>query len=353
MTVLTTNLNAAALKPYWLRSTAICREKPLGATSATKATKVIEHPRSNSLSIQPAVTDSAQHDAPWRALYPFDSRWFFVDGRRLHYLDEGPRDAQRTLLFVHGNPTWSFHWRRLIESLRGEYRCIALDHLGCGLSDLQPRPLRLADHIVNLQKLVETLDLQRITLVAQDWGGAIGLGALLAERERFERIILFNTGAFRPWFIPWRIRACRGPVLGRLMVQGANAFSRAALTMTLARKSGLEPAVRSGYLAPYNSWRRRAAVYQFVRDIPSNDRHPTWQTLEAIERKLPQMADLPTLLVWGERDWCFNTRCLTRFVEEWPDADVVRLPDVGHWVVEDAPEEAEEAVRSFLRRTDP
>jgi haloalkane dehalogenase len=64
------------------------------------------------------------------------------------------------------------------------------------------------------------------------------------------------------------------------------------------------------------------------------------------------MADLPTLLVWGERDWCFNTRCLTRFVEEWPDADVVRLLDVGHWVVEDAPEEAEEAVRSFLHRTD-
>ena len=352
MSALTTNLAAAALKPYWLRPRATCREKPLQATRATEATTVTEHPRSSSLSIQPAVTDAPSHDAPWRSLYPFESRWLFVNDRRLHYLDEGPRDAERTLLFVHGNPTWSFHWRRLIQSLRGDYRCIAPDHMGCGLSDLQPRPLRLADHIANLRKLVESLDLQRVTLVAQDWGGAIGLGTLLAERERFERIVLFNTGAFRPWFIPWRIRACRGKVLGRLMLQGANAFSRAALTMTLARKKELEPEVRAGYLAPYNSWRRRDAVYQFVRDIPSNDRHPTWATLEGIERKLPQMADLPTLLVWGEQDWCFNTQCLTRFVEEWPDADVVRLPDVGHWVVEDAPDEAERAVRSFLHRTD-
>lgn len=304
------------------------------------------------MSTQPAAADRTPPDAPWRSLYPFESHWLDLDGRRLHYLDEGPRDAERTLLFVHGNPTWSFHWRRLIEARRGEYRCVAVDHLGCGLSDLQPHPLRLADHIANLRRLIESLDLQRVTLVAQDWGGAIGLGTILAERERFERIILFNTGAFPPWFIPWRIRTCRGPVLGRLMVQGGNAFSRAALTMTLARRKGLEPAVQAAYLAPYNSWRRRAAVYQFVRDIPSNDRHPTWQTLDAIERKLPQLASLPALLVWGERDWCFNTRCLTRFVEEWPDADVVRLADVGHWVVEDAPEETEEAVRSFLHRTD-
>ena len=174
-----------------------------------------------------AETDAAverRSEASWRALYPFASHWLELDGRRMHYLDEGDGDAsQRTLLFVHGNPTWSFHWRRLILALRNGYRCVAPDHLGCGLSDLQPRPLRLADHIDNLLRLVDALDLQRITLVAQDWGGAIGLGALLRERQRFERIILFNTGAFRPWFIPWRIRVCRTPLLGPLAVQGSNA----------------------------------------------------------------------------------------------------------------------------------
>jgi len=290
--------------------------------------------------------------ADWRALYPFESHWLNVDGSRIHYVGEGPTGAARTLLFVHGNPTWSFHWRRLILRLRGEYRCVAPDHLGCGLSDLQPRPLALADHINNLGRLVESLDLRRVTLVAQDWGGPIGLGTLLAARERFERIVLFNTGAFRPWFIPFRIRICRWPVVGRLAVQGANAFSRAALTMTLARRTRLDPAVAAGYLAAYDSWRRRAAVYQFVRDIPLSAAHPTWHTLGRIEDSLPQLADVPSLLVWGERDWCFTPECLDRLVAVWPSAEVHRLRDVGHWVVEDAPEEAEQAIVSFLKRTD-
>jgi cis-3-alkyl-4-acyloxetan-2-one decarboxylase len=274
-----------------------------------------------------------------------------IGGRRLHYLDEGPTSAERTLLFVHGNPTWSFHWRRLVERLRGDYRCVTPDHLGCGLSDLQPRPLRLADHIANLRRLVEALDLSRVTLVAQDWGGAIGLGVLLEERARFECIVLFNTGAFRPWFIPFRIRVCRWPVIGRLAVQGCNAFSRAALRMTLSRKRRLESAVAAGYLAPYDSWRRRAAVYQFVRDIPLSVAHPTWATLGAIEDRLTDLANMPALLVWGEQDWCFTTECLDKFIERWPAADVVRLPDVGHWVVEDAPEKVEQAVVDFLVRT--
>ena len=129
--------------------------------------------------------------------------------------------------------------------------------------------LSLADHIENLVALVEQLNLRNVTLVAQDWGGAIGLGAMLRLPERFQRIILFNTGAFPPAYIPWRIRACRIPLLGQLAVQGANVFSRAALRMTLARRKRLDPAVAAGYLAPYDSWANRRAVYGFVKDIPS------------------------------------------------------------------------------------
>jgi haloalkane dehalogenase len=294
-----------------------------------------------------------QRNASGRELYPFESHWIDLNGRRMHYLDERPKAVDQTLLFVHGNPTWSFHWRRLIARLRDEYRCVAPDHLGCGLSDLQPHPLRLAEHITNLRRLVEALDLSRVTLVAQDWGGAIGLGVLLEERPRFEQIVLFNTGAFRPWFIPFRIRVCRWPLVGRLAVQGGNVFSRAALRMTLSRKRRLEPAVAAGYLAPYDNWQRRAAVYQFVRDIPLTPTHPTWATLGGIEDRLPDLAGMPALLVWGERDWCFTTECLDRFSEAWPAAKVVRLPDVGHWVLEDAPEDAERAVVDFLQRAQP
>jgi haloalkane dehalogenase len=313
----------------------------------------------------------------WRRLYPFESRWFQLASGfgRMHYVDEGPEFRGResfstgdvasaieiqiesrpiaptpapTLLFVHGNPTWSFHWRRLVVALRDRYRCVAPDHIGCGLSEKPPRYLRLDERIDHLATLVTTLDLTNVTLIAQDWGGAIGLGAMLRMPERLERIVLFNTGAFPPRYIPRRIRACQIPLLGRLAVQGANHFSRAALRMTLARRQALEPAVAAGYLAPYDSWANRSAVYGFVRDIPNGPEHPTWRALGQIERKLPMFAELPVLLVWGMRDWCFRPDCLERFLAAWPDAEVHPLPDVGHWVVEDAPDESLAIVEQFL-----
>jgi haloalkane dehalogenase len=291
-----------------------------------------------------------------------------MEAGRMHYLDEGPLAVSsgrqpHTLLFVHGNPTWSFHWRRLIAALRPRYRCIAPDHLGCGLSDKPQRLLTLDDHINNLVAFVEHLQLERVTLIAQDWGGAIGLGAMLRMRDRLERIVLFNTGAFPPRYIPWRIRACRFPVLGRIAVQGVNAFSRAALRMTLARKSQLEPAVAAGYLAPYASWSDRRAVYGFVKDIPAPTIPSTKNfelncirvdstagRLAAIECALPTIADRSACLIWGMRDWCFRPDCLDRFIAAWPRAEVHRLSDVGHWVVEDAPEESLAIVESFLAK---
>ena len=219
------------------------------------------------------------------------------------------------------------------------------------MSDLQPRPLQLTDHIDNLLSLVETLDLRRVTLVAQDWGGAIGLGCVLRATDRFERIALLNTGAFPPWFIPWRIRCCRWPLVGRLALQGANAFSRAALRMTLGRCHKLDSRVEEAYLAPYHDWQSRAAVYQFVRDIPLSKRHPTWGTLEQIEAGLPQLARLPIQLIWGMQDWCFTPECLDRFCQYWPQAEVHRLADVGHWALEDAPEETETLLKDWLKST--
>jgi haloalkane dehalogenase len=274
----------------------------------------------------------------------------------MHYLDEGPTseadgESQPVLLFVHGNPTWSFHWRRLITELRSTHRCVAVDHIGCGLSEKPAKFFRLEEHIDNLCSLVNQLSLSRITLVAQDWGGAIGLGAMLRQPALLERIILFNTGAFPPRYIPWRIDVCRGPVIGRLAVQGANLFSRAALRMTLARHKRLEPTVAADYLAPYDSWSNRRAVYGFVRDIPNGPGHPTWRTLAAIERALPTFADRPIALIWGMRDWCFRPDSLERFREAWPNAETHRLADVGHWVVEDAPDESLALVKRALGMT--
>ena len=119
-----------------------------------------------------------QDSFAWRAEYPFQSRWLELGPYRLHYIDEGHGDP---LLMVHGNPTWSFLWRHLARELRYDYRPIAVDHVGCGLSD-KPRNLtyNLPVHAAHLVRLIDHVDLENATLIAHDWGGPIGLRALLS-----------------------------------------------------------------------------------------------------------------------------------------------------------------------------
>jgi cis-3-alkyl-4-acyloxetan-2-one decarboxylase len=285
---------------------------------------------------------------PWRELYPFESHFLTLGAHRLHYLDEG---AGEPLLFVHGNPTWSFYWRNLILGLRGEYRCIAVDHIGCGLSDKpQDYNYTLGQRIDDLVKVVERLDLKGVTLFAHDWGGAIGLGTAQRLVDRFARIVLFNTAAFPPPFVPWRIAACRIPLLGTFAVRGLNAFARAALTMAVEKHERMTPDVQAGYLAPYDNWAHRVAIDRFVRDIPFTRRHSTWKVLEQIEGQLQQLAHLPISLIWGMRDWCFRPECLTRLRRHWPHAEVQQHNDCGHYVVEDCPERILPFVRVSLQR---
>ncbi len=280
-------------------------------------------------------------------LYPFESHWLtLAAGVRLHYLDVGPRAAP-AILFVHGNPTWSFHWRRLVTRLSGDFRCIAIDHLGCGLSDKPPRDFVLADHIANLRQLIGALGLHRYSLVAQDWGGAIGLGLITERPANVDRIVLFNTAAFPPPYIPWQIAACRIPLVGQIAVQGGNLFARAALRMTLATRK-LDPRVAAAYVAPYDSWANRRQIRAFVDDIPTHPEQPTWQQLAAIEASLPQLADRPAMLVWGMKDWCFRPECLDRLVALWPQADVHRFEHAGHWVVEDVPDDVDHLMQAFF-----
>lgn len=284
----------------------------------------------------------------WRSLYPFISHYFDVAPNvRMHYVDEGEGPP---LLMVHGNPTWSFYWRNLVLAFRDRYRCVAPDHVGCGLSD-KPHdyPYVLARRSDDLLRLIETLNLTDITLLVHDWGGAIGLGAALAAPERFSRLVLFNTGAFPPPFMPLPIRLCRTPLLGRVAVQGLNLFARAALRMATEKPERFTPAVRAGLLAPYDGWENRRAIERFVADIPMTRRHSTWQRLQDTEDQLPQLAHLPTMFIWGMRDWCFRPDCLERLRQSFPQAEVHRIGDAGHYVVEDAHERITPLLDQFLR----
>lgn len=286
--------------------------------------------------------------ADWRSLYPFTSQFLPWDGPRYHYLDEG---SGLPLLMVHGNPTWSFYWRNLVLGLRERYRAVVPDHIGCGLSDKPADyPYRLTQHVANLVRLIEHLDLRSLTLLAHDWGGPIGLGAALQVPQRVARVILFNTGAYPPPYVPLRIRLCRTPVVGPWAIRRWNLFARAALTMAVCRRERMTPAVRAGLLAPYDSWEHRVAIHRFVADIPLTRRHPTWQALAEIEAGLPTLADRPVALIWGMRDWCFRPACLERFVRVFPQAEIHRLDDAGHYVIEDAYERILPLVGQFLEQ---
>jgi len=286
----------------------------------------------------------------WRSQYPFCSRHLQLDELRYHYLDEGQGEP---MAMVHGNPTWSFYWRNLVQAFRGDHRVVVPDHIGCGLSDKpQQYPYTLKQHVSNLVRLFDELDLSNVTLLGHDWGGAISLGAALERPDRISRIVLFNTGAFRPHFVPFRIRICRTPILGTIALRGLNLFARAAITTAVENRDVMTPAVRRGLLAPYDSWVNRVGVNGFVRDIPFTKMHPTWQTLADIEDRLPMLADRPIKLIWGMKDWCFDTSCLERFEKIFPNADVSRIEDAGHYVIEDAHERIIPLVRDFVSQED-
>lgn len=281
--------------------------------------------------------------------YPFDSHWIEVGGRVLHYVDEGTGPV---LLMVHGNPTWSFAWRRLIADLSADYRVIAIDHLGCGFSEKpqlrtsEDAVYTLDQHISRLVSFIECLDLQDITLFAHDWGGAIGMGSAGRRPDRFRRFVLMNTAAFRSIRIPLRIAVCRVPLLGTLGMQGLNLFSLAALHM--ASEKPLSKAARAGLIAPYNSWSNRIAVREFVHDIPLHPGHRSYGTLEQVEQQLTQFQQHPVLLIWGMKDWCFTPAFYEEFCQRFPEAIRHPIAAAGHYVFEDAPDELLSASRRFL-----
>ena len=290
---------------------------------------------------------------PQYADYPFDSHFLtLAGGLRCHYVDEPQISEDRpVLLMVHGNPTWSYFWRSLVTPFSSRFRCVAIDHIGCGLSDKPDEdeyPFTLERRIADLIQLIEHIDLKRITLIAHDWGGAIGMGAAVQLPDRFEQFVFMNTAAFRSTDCPMRIRLCRTPLFGRFAIQGLNLFSLGTLWMASANRKNLKPEVRSALLAPYDSWNHRLAVYRFVQDIPLSPRHSSYATLLKIEESLPMFRERRVCLIWGMLDWCFSPEYLKRFLQFFPEAAVHRLEKAHHLLLEDAPEEVAAALETFL-----
>ena len=285
-----------------------------------------------------------------RELYPWQGRFLRVgDNIRMHYLDTGRGDP---VLMLHGNPTWSFYWRELIRGLEDDYRCIVPDHVGCGLSDKpddEAYGYRLQDRLDDIGQLIEALDLRDLTLVVHDWGGAIGLGTAQRYPERVKRLVILNTAGFLGP-VPASITTCRLPVYGPLVIRGLNGFLRVGFLRAWEHPEKITPAIKQGYLAPYGSWGERRAIHRFIQDIPMEEDHPTRALWDRISEGLESLKDRDILLLWGEKDFCFTTEYCDDFERRFPDAEVHRFPDAGHWVMEDARERIVPLVRSFLEQ---
>lgn len=283
------------------------------------------------------------------AEYPFTPKTFITaSGARMSYLDEGPR-SDEAVLMLHGNPTWSFYYRKLVQALAPGLRCVAPDHIGMGLSEKPPAyDYSLATRIADIEALVDTLGLKRVHLVVHDWGGAIGFGFAARHPAMIGRLVILNTAAFRSTRIPLRIALCKAAGVGPLLVRGLNGFAWPATWMAMRRRA-LNVEEKRGYLLPYDSWANRIAVSEFVRDIPMSAEHRSWKTLSAIEEALPQFHDRPALIVWGGRDFCFNDSFLARWREIFPQATVNRIADAGHYVLDDAREEVVPQIVAFLK----
>ncbi|MSU77699.1 MAG: alpha/beta fold hydrolase [Gemmataceae bacterium] len=290
-------------------------------------------------------------------LYPFTGHFFQLAtshqplATRMHYLDEG---AGSPVVMVHGNPTWSFYYRNLVIALRGSYRTIVPDHIGCGKSDKPDDTTysyTLAQRADDLEALLDHLGIVKdITLIVHDWGGMIGMTYATRHPERIRRLVVLNTGAFhlpqtKPF--PWSLWFCRHPQIGPVWVRGFNAFCRAAIHMC-AKRRPLSAEVRKAYLEPYDSWAHRIAVLRFVQDIPLRRGDPSYDLVTTVQDNLAKLRGIPMLICWGDLDFVFDEHFLAEWKKRFPDAEVHQFADASHYVLEDAGEEIVPLIQKWL-----
>jgi len=280
-----------------------------------------------------------------RELYPFAPRRFATPAGSLSYLDEGQGPP---ILFVHGTPSWSFEWRDVVRALSASHRCVAPDHLGFGLSDKPAdAPLTPADHAARLAALVDALDLTDLTLVVHDFGGPIGLPLALTRPERVRRLVILNSFLWPTAGDPalQRIdRVIRGP-LGRFLYRWLNLSPRVLLPASFGQRSRLTPRIHRQYLGPFRRRADRQAPYAMARALvgESASYGAHWEQRDTLAR-------LPVTLVWGERDPAFTEVHLQRWLQAFPDAALIRVPDAGHFVAEERPDAVIDALRGALQR---
>ncbi|MCC8928850.1 MULTISPECIES: alpha/beta fold hydrolase [Nocardiaceae] len=274
-------------------------------------------------------------------LFPFESRFVYIDGHTVHYVDEG---SGPTLLLLHGNPTWSFLWRDVISALRADFRCIALDYPGFGLST--PRPgyrYYPEEHAAVVTEFVDALGLAGVTLVGQDWGGPIGLAAVQRRPGVFDRLVLVNTWA---WPVNGTLHfEAFSRIIGglpiRFLVRRLNLLVNAFIPTGHRRRTPTSAEMNHYRRALDTPERRQASAVLPGRILASR------AFFAEVEAGLAELAHLPTLIVWGDADIAFRPQERERLEEIFTDHKTVIVEGAGTYVESDAPEEFIAAIRNW------
>jgi haloalkane dehalogenase len=273
-------------------------------------------------------------------LYPFEDRYLELDGARVHYVEEG---SGPPLLLLHGNPTWSFLYREVIKGLVGDYRCIAVDLPGFGLSRAAPGfAFTPAEHAGVIEQLLLQLDLTGVTMMVQDWGGPIGFAAATRHPERFAAFVIGNTWAWPKADLGTQLfsRLLGGP-LGAYLILRRNFFIENILANNVKLRK-LSDAVMDAYRGPFPTVESRRPMHVFPREILASR-----PFLAEIERGLPAVADRPALLVWPTKDIAFRDPERRRWEAIFPNHRTVLLDGAGHYIQEAAPEKIVAAIGAW------
>ena len=269
-------------------------------------------------------------------LYPFEDRWAEIDGHRVHYIDEGTGPP---ILLLNGNPSWSFGWRDVVLRLRGQFRCIAMDYPGFGLSTGAPGfDFRPSSQSRVVEALVDELGLEGLTVFGYAWGGPIGFGFAGRRPELVRALVIGNTWAWPDSRLPARLfSALMGGPLSPLLVDRLNLMLRLYLPRNLKR-GALTAEERAAYEGPFPPGRRHV-MRVFPREIVAGKAY-----LREVERNLERLAAKPALIVWPDSDPGFGDAELARWQERFPAARTVHLERTGQFIDEDAPEDVASAI---------
>ena len=278
-------------------------------------------------------------------MFPFESKFFTTpQGHRMHFVDEG---EGAPIVFVHGNPSWSFEFRHLIGGLQDRYRCIAMDHIGFGLSS---RSNRSEDHHPSAHaqafaSLLNHLDLRDVTLFLTDWGGPIGLDFARRNPDRIERMVIANT-----WCWPvaddrhFRLfSAMMSSFVGQYLIKKRNFFVNSVMPRAVADKGVLTPEIMHHYRSAQPTPQARSASAALPGYIVGAS---PW--LKSIWDASSSFTGKQALIVWGAQDIAFRAQELKRWKSELSDLESHEFKDCGHFLAEEAPERVIPLLQDFM-----